>query len=49
MEKSGKISLTQEDLDSFFAGQVSERVKSIWGISYEELKNFIDTNFYEKI
>lgn len=49
MEKSGRILLTQDDLASFYSGLVSDRVRDMWGISFEELRDIIQNNQYEKV
>jgi hypothetical protein len=49
LEKSGSLLLTKEDLEDFSLGKVSKRVSDTWGLSFEELKEYIDNNNYEVI
>jgi hypothetical protein len=49
MEKNGSILLTEEDLNLFSKGQVSERIKTLWNLSFNELEEVINNNYYRKI
>jgi hypothetical protein len=49
MEKNGNILLTEEDLDKFRQGIVSDRVRDTWNLSYEDLKKYIENNNYKVI
>jgi hypothetical protein len=46
LEKSGTIVLTDGDLHEFSLGRVSDRVKSNWGLSLQELKDVLDSKNY---
>lgn len=46
LEKSGSIVLTKEDLDDLRLGLVSERVKSSWGLTLEQLQEIVSNNNY---
>jgi len=46
LEKNSSIALTEKDIEEFNAGNVSERVSSLWGLSYEELKEIITTKAF---
>ena len=46
LEKSGSIVLTKEDLDDLRLGLVSERVKSSWGLTLEQLQEIVRNNDY---
>lgn len=47
LEKSGTITLTDEDLDEFYKGKVSEKIRSTWGLTFLELKEIVVANNYE--
>lgn len=49
MEKNGSILLTEADLDEFRKGNVSNRVRETWDLSYEDLKQYIENNNYKVI
>lgn len=49
MEKNGTILLTEEDLDEFKTGTVSQRVKETWDLSYDDLKKIIENKNYKVI
>lgn len=46
LEKSGSIVLTKEDLDDLRLNLVSERVKSSWGLTLEQLQEIVRNNDY---
>lgn len=46
LEKSGTIVLTQQDLDEFHLGRVTDRVESNWGLTYNQLMEIVTTNSY---
>lgn len=47
--KNGSILLTDEDMKEYREGQVSERIRQTWGLSFDELKHLIENNNYEDI
>lgn len=49
MEKSGTITLTQEDLELYEAGEVSDRVKLLWELTFPELRDIIESRNYNLI
>lgn len=46
MEKSSQILLTALDLAEYREGRVSQRIQSIWGLTYGELSAIIDAHQY---
>lgn len=46
LEKSGTIQLTQSDLDLFYKGEISDRVKQTWGFTLEQLRQVIENKDY---
>jgi hypothetical protein len=46
LEKQGKVVLTDEDLEQYNKGQVSDRVKETWGLSLDDLKAVIAAQQY---
>lgn len=46
MEKSGTITLLQQDLEEYYQGTVSDRVRELWDLTYDELKDIILTGSY---
>lgn len=49
MEKTGKVALTSYDLDQLAQGKVSQRLEELWGMTFEELKNVVESKNYVKI
>ena len=47
MEKSGTVILTEKDLEDYKEGRVSLRLQEEWGLTFEELRNIIETNNYK--
>jgi hypothetical protein len=46
LEKSGTIVLTNEDLQDLRLGLVSERVKSTWDLTLQQLQEIVEQNNY---
>lgn len=46
LEKQGHVVLTDEDMDQYNRGQVSNRVKETWGLSLADLKEVISSKQY---
>lgn len=44
MEKNGSITLTPDDLACYNAGSVSDRLKALWGLSFEDLHKLFSEN-----
>ena len=49
LEKNGTMHLTDLDLSLVKSGSVSERVKSTWDLSLEQLQEIVNKNEYVKI
>ena len=49
VKDSGTVLLTKEDLAEYALGKVSNRVKELWGFTYEELKEVYKNNNYRII
>lgn len=50
MEKNGLVQMTDEDLDLYYKGQVSERLVNSWGIqTVEELREIVESKQFEII
>lgn len=49
MEKNGTINLTSEDLESFYKGEVSDRILQLWNLTYQELEEIVNSNNYIEI
>lgn len=41
IEKSGVLVLTEQDIEEYEKGIVSERLKSAWGLDYNQLQDLI--------
>jgi hypothetical protein len=48
LEKNGTIVLTQEDLEAYNQGLVSDRLKQLWQLSFEELQTIVNNANYVK-
>jgi hypothetical protein len=46
LEKQGKVVLTDEDLNLYNKGQVSERIKETWGLSFSDLEEVVASHSY---
>lgn len=46
MEKSGKISLTSEELSSIRSGSLPSRIATEWGLSLKEAQDMINQGCY---
>jgi hypothetical protein len=46
LEKNSQITLTQEDLDLYNQGSVSDRLQQLWSLSFDELRDLIKNNQY---
>lgn len=46
LEKQGKVVLTDEDLEEYNKGSVSDRIKRTWDLSLDDLKDVIETQQY---
>ena len=49
LEKNSTIALTEDDLKEYNLGNVSERVSSLWNLTYPELTEIISNNSYTKL
>jgi hypothetical protein len=49
LEKNGSIVLTQDDINQYNAGIVSERVKQTWGLTFEQLQEIIESKQFTKV
>ena len=49
LEKRGVLLLTQNDLDLFKEGQVSDRIRDSWGLTYDQLRDSIENNEFEVV
>lgn len=49
LEKSGSIVLTEGDLNDLRLGLVSDRVKSAWGLTLEQLQEIVKNKDYTVI
>lgn len=47
--KHSTVLLTDKDMEEYHDGKVSERLQDIWHLTYQELKQIIENNNYEKI
>lgn len=46
MEKSGKVTMTEEELVDLQKGKVSERLEKAWDLSYNELCEVVKNKLY---
>ena len=46
MEKSSQLFLTNQDLEEYREGRVSQRIQSTWGLTYGELSAIIEAHQY---
>lgn len=46
LEKQGKVVLTDEDLEAYNRGSVSDRIKRTWDLSLDELREVVDSQSY---
>jgi len=44
MEKNSSPVLTEQDLEEYRQGRVSDRIAEIWGLTYEELDAIIKSH-----
>lgn len=49
VKDSGTVLLTNNDWDCYCGGEVSERIKQLWGLTYEELEKEVKNNNYRII
>lgn len=49
LEKCGNILLTEEDMDMYNAGIVSDRIQNLWGFSLDDLRNAIENKQFVMI
>lgn len=47
MEKSGKIQLSQEELDSIRQGVLPRRISIEWGLTLEDAINMVNQGCYQ--
>lgn len=47
LEKSGKMLLLQSDIDQFNQGILSERIKTVWGLTWAQLQEAIKEGNFE--
>ncbi len=43
LEKNSSPVLNEEDLEAYRRGEVSDRVKEIWGLTFEQLRAIIES------
>ena len=48
LEKNSAPTLTQDDLEAYRRGEVSDRVKEIWGLTFEQLRDIIESFQYRE-
>lgn len=48
LEKSSCLVLTDDDINKYYAGIVSDRVQQTWGLSLEELREVIESKQFTK-
>ncbi|MNK09942.1 hypothetical protein D3C87_279510 [compost metagenome] len=46
LEKQGKVVLTDQDLQEYNKGSVSDRVKRTWDLSLDELREVVESRQY---
>lgn len=46
LEKLGHVVLTDEDLEQYNKGSVSDRIMRTWGLSLDELRQVVETKQY---
>jgi hypothetical protein len=49
IEKTGSIVLTEDDIQKYNQGIVSDRIYQTWGLSLEALKDVIEQKQFTKI
>lgn len=49
MEKSGKISLTSEELNSIRSGSLPSRIADEWGLNLKEAQDMVNQGCYRLI
>lgn len=48
LEKNSSPVLTNDDIETYNRGEVSDRVKEIWGLTFEQLRDIIESHNYKK-
>lgn len=46
MQKSGLVTMTEEDLEEFHNGNVSDRLAETWNLTYNELREVVESQQY---
>lgn len=46
MDKDGVITVTHQDLEEYYEGNVSKRIKDLWDLTFEELRSKIQLDEY---
>ncbi len=46
MQKSSLVTLTSEDIEDFKSGKVSDRLLETWNLTYNELREIIESERY---
>ena len=49
LEKSSRIVLTKEDLEQYYSGQVSERLRSLWSLDLNALREIVESKTFTLI
>jgi hypothetical protein len=49
LEKSSTVVLTEQDINDYKLGLVTDRVKQTWGFTLEQLKEIVDKKDYKII
>lgn len=47
MEKNGMLTLTEQDMEMYKEGQVSQKVKEAWDIEYEEMDQLVKAGSFQ--
>lgn len=49
LEKSSRIVLTKDDLEQYYSGQVSERLRSLWSLDLNALREIVESKTFTLI
>lgn len=47
LEKNSAPVLTESDIEAYNRGEVSDRIKDIWGLTFEQLRDIMETHNYK--
>ena len=49
LEKSSSVVLTEEDMEAYNRGYVSQRLLDTWNLTYDQLRELLNNNNYRLV